>query len=313
MDFKSVIKLSKRQKLILILILFVSFSSKAFCQSASNSISFTKKEIAFFKWGDGANEIGMSWEDNTEQVKKMDYKVSKKTGEVVSMSITPTIGPILPRTELHIDGNGSIYFSDSVHKRIFVLSPDGEKERTIEAGNDSNFRVDEVGDVFFYDYKVGEPQGLTCVKLDDRKFFYKNIKLSYIESGVAYDANKEISITDNGNKPQKPLLFGTVEKSEGDGNYIIYIHSRKFWNDHVVTGRPFDDKSDNGYKEIPVKIEKKHKLEYTAEVLGIDGANDVYVLGSYRSGLPAHFNYFDFNVDIYSLNGDRLVASSFRV
>jgi len=48
------------KKFIFNVILLLLFSdSLSFCQSSPNSVTFTKKEIAFLKWGKGSNEVSL--------------------------------------------------------------------------------------------------------------------------------------------------------------------------------------------------------------------------------------------------------------
>src|SRR5258708_7897890 len=105
MDFKLGMKISKWRKLFfrlvmgLVLIIFVGFINSA-AQSVSDSINFTKKEIAFFKWGNGTNEVGMGGisEDAVREDIRRHKKYDRKTRKEIPSASDLKVGPVIPPT-----------------------------------------------------------------------------------------------------------------------------------------------------------------------------------------------------------------------
>jgi len=229
MDFKS-------QKLILTTMLLFLFSySLAFCQSASDSISFTKKEIAFFKWGTGEKEVKLT-----------------KTAEVFSW----------PRA-LRIDGSDNLYFSAG-NGHIFIVSPNGNSIKSISNQKMGGLGdVDEDGDMYSGYKEEGKLTGLLVIGPDGTQTVYKNFILRNVENGVAYPMNfpdakgiEPITFFKNDDKPEKlpPRLFhiqGGEEDYEKTSPNTYVLHTEKI-NKHLKKiNRHLD------VDKIQIKIEEK--------------------------------------------------------
>ena len=221
-------KNKKFKKIVLISTLLFGISYiAAFGQTSSVPISFTKKEIAFFKWGSGENEVGRkikTWEDRL----KDEIVVDKRTGlrmptpvlsETQKKRILQFWGPPM----LALDGNDNLYLSDSVNQRTIFISPDGTKRRIITYVT-GYFNVDDLGNIYDSYFKKDET-GFICFRPDGKKDVYKNFELGYMENGIAYDPknNKSITIYANGDKPEKlpaNRIFCEKDKQNFDDGLI---------------------------------------------------------------------------------------------
>jgi hypothetical protein len=326
-DFSQSLKCGFGPFVLLLISIFVTHSVLA---QTNSSINFTKKEIAFFKWGTGANEVGIggiSQEDVNKDTQNH-KKINKETGEVVPETSGLKAGSFIPQTRLKIDGNDNVYFADSINNRIFVVSSDGSLIRTINGfGRVPYFDVDETGNVFSSQVKRGDPNGLTCIKPNGEKIFYKDFRLGHIENGVLYGsaADEAITTTINGNKSIQPLnkaitIIDTGNNEEklpprlfsgpggdfygGDQDKEIVIDTRKI-NQHLKKiGNHID------VEKIEIKVEKKPKLSSWSDVLGVDDIGNVYIFCSYKDGYTWRSKVVEAYIDVYSPTGARLARIS---
>jgi hypothetical protein len=313
MGFKLLISFSEWKKLALLTGLFFGiFYSLGFSQSTSDAISFTKREIAVFKWGDGPQKVGIGV-INAEDAKRdiQNHKdIEEETGEAIPNSTELKAGSTyFPQTEIRIDGNDNVYFTDGIHHRTFIVSADGKLIKTIPFETTGGFyTVDESGDIYGDYYKKGEPLGLIVTKPDGKKDVYKNYDFRYVENGIAYDMKgKALTITDNGDKPEKlpPRLMSFTFRKEDEGNIlgwnsVLKVTAGKINNHLKKINRRLD------VNEITIKIEQKEKLTGEGSVLGADDVGNIYVLSTYKNGIGPHSTVIEGYIDVYSPQGERL-------
>lgn len=269
--------LNKWQKVILISILFLSFSYIfAFGQTSSAPISFTKKEVAFFKWGE----------------------IDKKN------PISKEYSRFYPKV-LHIDGYDNLYFVTE-QSQIFIVPSDGSPVKKNSLGKAGGvFIVDEEGNCYSSYYKKGEPWGFILTKPDGSQTEYKNFNLDFEENGIIYDLknNKALTITDHGTKPEKlpPRLFITKGETNLKINYpnSFTIYTEKI-NKHLkkINRRIDSDK-------IRIKIEEKNDVKALANLIGIDDDGNSYFFCAYQSQVrDGPWNEAD--VMVYSQKGQKI-------
>lgn len=270
-------------------------------------ISFTKKEIAFFKWGNGTNEVGMGSLSKTaiEEDARRHKIINKKTGEVITETPVTQPGPFIPEIILRLDGEDNVYFSDSIHGRVFVVDSNGNVIRfVILKGAGRYFKVDEVGDVLFdYQENKGEKRNLVCVKPSGEKMVYKNFRLGRLEGGVAYDAynkNKAITIVKENGTKELPIRDIPIKNLKTTNDIGFAINTDKIIEQLKKHGHQSE------IKEIDVKLEKKENLSPWWNVIGIDEAGNIYTLIYYKTiGSPMHAKVIESFIDVYSLEGVR--------
>ncbi len=236
--------------------------SLAFSQTSSGPISFTKKEIAFFKWGDGGNEIG---NNNSASPLKATHKAHKGSNREENTSADSEKNKFLVYTHLKIDGKDNVYVNDPFHNRVFVISPDGSEIRTVDHANTHD--VDEAGDIIsfltwknaFSDYEIIMPNGQRTV--------YKHIKdPEIIENGIFHDADGKNAVTlfDVGNKTEKtsPKRFFGIENETHVG---------------------FDLKTGTtDSRKVHITYDEKEGLTAKGDLLGLDDQGNYYVQVTYR-------------------------------
>ncbi len=317
-------KNESRQRLIskVIFSFLVSFSllniyfslDPLFAQSDS-PVSFTKKEIAFFKWGDGSNEFGQGYITEKDVRKDIESNTAtdKKIGVVVPGKSDLKVGPVRSLITMLIDGENNIYLADSIHKRIIVVAPDGNVTKSIDKmRKGSEFDVDEFGNVFFdyIDEKEKMPN-LVWVKPDGTRTEFKDNGLSWVVHGVAYnpyDRKKSVTIMSiDDTKPEKlpPRLFGGSKDPDvgGGSRGMDLFVSYKNINRHLKKiNRQID------VDHVRIKIEQKDKLTSWATVLGVDDNGNVYTLCAYKNGpnLNTYYKVVEAYIDVYSPMGERL-------
>lgn len=288
--------------LLLIFGLILDFMPGIVSAQSNAPISFTKKEIAFFKWGTGGDDVKLNKTQATH------IKVEKNTHNIVRSEETTTIS--WPRN-LEMDGDDNIYFRGGMNQ-IFVVTVDGKLEKKIDVRDKGGlWRVDGDGNIYIpYSEKNGQA-GFHLIKPDRTQTDYKDFDFSYQENGIAYDIrnNRSITITGNDNKPEKlpPHLLSRPKSKFGPaildfektsyGSFIIYT---KKINDHL---KKINRKIDEDKIELKIKTEKD--LGFPMELMGIDDNGDFYFLCAY----PASTLYGPWNkatVMIYSKAGQQL-------
>lgn len=258
--------------LALACLLFVAF--EFFCSTAfAQEITFTKKEIAFFQWGNGNNEIANS--SQNPQTKVAHYKVYK--GTKTPVPVVPEKNTNTISTYLKIDGSDNVYVSDPFHHRVFVI-PSGESEiRVIK--NASTYGVDEAGDIISaLSYKDGLSD-FECIKPNGERVVYKNFALGIVENGVIHEANgkQPITILDIGDKPEKlpPSLFSEVENETHAGFDLktekVNKHLKKI--NHKIDG-----------EKIHLSWETKKGFIANGYIQGVDDLGNIYVMVIYYRG-----------------------------
>jgi len=122
---------------LLILTVSVFLPGLVFAQSNS-PITFTKKEIAFIKYGKGEKET--SWHGNSIQ----------------------------------IDGNDNVYFYNG-NGQMLIVSSDGTSIKVMDDKKIINLRViDAEGNIYSPIYKKGSPPGFVMTKPDGTQTEYPN-------------------------------------------------------------------------------------------------------------------------------------------
>jgi len=285
----------KRLFLILITLLF---STSVFA-AGSETISFTKKEIAFFKWGNKDKEVGCN---------KIDEIVHHGSDPKNTSRFRSFRAPV----DLKIDGNGNVYI-DGWNQRIFVISPDGRSIKTINNKTTGGFSaVDEEGDIYGSYYKEGEPFGFIRTTPDGTQEIHKDFKLSYVENGIAYEKIKKnirsLKLFDVGDKPEKlPVRLSLWSYSENvkadlkidQVNGVFTIDTKKI-NKHLkkINRKLNSDK-------IQINYDDKNGVRVGIDFLGIDDDGNSFFL-HYSPQLHADDPWSDVSVNVYSSAGQKV-------
>lgn len=293
MSIKSRMKYSKRHKTILISTMFLGFlSASAFCQTSSDPISFTQKEIAFFKWGNGGNEVVLIKDESENSYHGPDLGGKKYTYRWPS--------------KIEMDGNDNVYFYAGAG-RIFMIPFDGSSIKTISAQKTGGLGcVDETGNIYGGYVKKGESAGFTLTRPDGTQKTYKNFYLGYEENGIVYDTvhNKSLTITGNGNNPEKfpPHLFSGKDGKDYEikfPNSFFAIFTEKI-NKHL---KKINRRIDSG--KIQIKLEKKEGFWPLADLIGVDDNCNSYILCCY-AGENYDAPYKKAYVMVYSKTGQKI-------
>jgi len=273
------------------LLILIFLNHSVFAQSNS-TISFTKKEIAFFKWGEGDNQIRLK--------KGHSHHNGQATTEEVNVQY------YWPR-DLKIDGTDDVYIQDGKGHTFIISSVDG----SVKTVNVGGFRaVDEAGNMYSLYYVAGEPYGLIVTKPDGTQKIYKNFDMKYEENGIAYDLNnnKAITIFDNGDQPEKlpPQLFSRWLSKNYDGDFKkeannLFSISTKKINKHL---KKINRRIDSD--QIQIKIEKKNSAAVEAYLLGVDDDGESYFLCGYRESIHLTSPWSDIYVRVYSQAGVKI-------
>jgi hypothetical protein len=126
---------------LLILTASIIYPAMIFAQSDS-PITFTKKEIAFIKYGNGEKET--SW----------------------------------GRSFIQIDGNDNVYFYNG-NGQLLVVSSNGKSIKVMDGKKITNLRIiDAEGNIYSPVYKKGSPPGFVMTKPDGTQTEYPNFDLS---------------------------------------------------------------------------------------------------------------------------------------
>jgi hypothetical protein len=184
-----------KKTFISILLFFVFSPSEFFGGSIPSAPNFTKKEIAFFKWGQANENINLKVEER--------QKVNSGTREAtISKSF------YWPRY-FKMDGNDKIYF-DNWNGQILVLSDEGQVIKSLDTEKTGNlFDVDGGGNLYGGYNKKNKKIGFIRTKPDGSQVIYNNFILNRVENGVAYpfhgvgnNKNEPITFYDVSNKPK---------------------------------------------------------------------------------------------------------------
>jgi hypothetical protein len=286
------------KKVCLISILFSSVSiSPAFCQSSSAPISFTKKEIAFFKWGEGKKEVKLVSYKEKNIYHGMDLGGYRYTYN-------------WPK-KMEIDGNDNIYLYSGT-ERIFVISSEGNSIKTIDAEKTGGVVcVDEFGNIYGSYRKKGEPTGFILTKPDGTQTLYKDFLFGGEENGVVFPANlndmlgkQPITIFSNDDKPEKspPHLssgYGNMDCEEKNRHSLI-IHTGKI-NKHL---KKINKKIEAD--EIPIELEVKNRFWPLASLVGVDDNCNFYILCRYSHGPGIEAPYEEADMMVYSQTGQKI-------
>src|SRR5579871_804487 len=280
---------------------FLTFSPPVIFAQSDEPISFTKKEVGFFKWGAGENEVKLS------KIQERHAKVEKGTNKEVETVETTSIS--WPRY-LRIDGNGNIYFWGQTNQ-IYVLSSNGAVKKIDGENVGGLWQVDGDGSIYAPYHRKDSSVGFFLIKPDGTQVDYKNFNLGHEENGVVYDVNDQaMTIRDNGDKPEKlpPKLFSRPKSRfkpakldfgrTGFNSFIIY--SKKI-NEHLkkIGGHIDRDK-------IQIKIEGDKGLGWT-DLIGIDDSGNSYFLCKYFSGNFYEDPFNKASVMLYTPAGQKLV------
>lgn len=277
------------------LLFFVFINSLAFSQSSPNSITFTKKEIAFFKWGSGSNEVGISKHEEEDIEQGVD-----EGDKIVTYSWPKNI---------HIDGNDNLYFGNA-NGQIFIVSSGDGSIRTISWKKTGGLEiVDGDGNIYAGLFNKGEPPGFILSRPNGSQETYKNIDLHYEDNGIVFDRknDKSITITDNGQKPEKlpPRLLGLdggkkdYERKYQGTSCTFTIYSEKI-NKHL---KKINLKLD--VDEIQVEIPAKKDLGLFANLIGVSDDGNSYFLCSYMDGKDSD-PFQESDLMVYSRTGQKL-------
>jgi len=267
MNSRSVLRFNKWRKVILISTLLLGFSYiSAFCQTSSAPIIFTKKEIAFFKW---------------------DY--FKRDGK--------DYGIFIPKV-LSIDGDDNLYFLYS-NLLVYVVPADGKTVKTIDWGNMGGLAfVDENGNLYSRIFnKKGETAGFILTKPDGSKIEYKNV--SSVKNGIAYDASKQksITITDEGDKPERlPAQLHWT----GDSYHREYIIFTDKLNAHLKKINRHIDQD-----KIQINIKVKDNLHPPVDLIGVSDDCDTYFFVPFQSQVRDG-PWDEADVWVYSPHGQKI-------
>ncbi len=274
-------------------LLVVTFVFHSVLAQSNSPISFTKKEIAFLKWGDGRNEVKLN---------KTKHKLIDR-----SKGVTETKEFVSWTRDIKIDGNDNIYFRGG-NDKIFIVSSDGSSIKTISAKKTGGLMdVDDDGDIFAPYHKIGEPEGFIRTKPDGTQEDFKHFSANYMENGIAYDINKNkaITIADKGDQPEKlpPRLFsrvGEVDYGINAGGELCTIYTKKI-NKHL---KKINQKIDAD--KIHIKVEEKDGMPPRSQFLGIDDNGNSYFLCGYYGGRNSSVPWKETYVMVYSQTGQKL-------
>ncbi len=292
MNLRNSTMVNNWQKVISISILFFVFSnSLAFSQTSSAPISFTKKEIGFYKWGVGSDEVGLQKNESDNIYHGMNLGGKKYTYH-------------WPRI-LKIDGNDNVYFLDSFNKKIFIISADGGLIKTIGMEKTGGFVLaDEEGNVYGLNLEEGKGSGFILTKPDGTREVFKNFNFSYEKNGIVYDLknNKALTITDNGDKPEKlPPQNLDVEKKDRDS----FVIDTKKINEHLrKINRRID--SDKVVIRIEKKLVGKFHVRPLTNLIGVDDNGNFFFFCRYSVGPGIEDPYEEADVMVYSQTGQKI-------
>ena len=254
-------------KRLLLLLSFALFFSPVFAGD-SEKISFTKKEIAFFKWN-----------------------YFKKDGKKCDIFI--------PKV-LHIDGDDNLYFL-YLNDLVYVVSANGKKVKTIDWGNNGGLAVvDENGNLYSQIIgKKGEGVGFILTKPDGSKIEYKNIPLSSVKNGIAYDSSKQksITITDEDDKPERLPAHLHWAGNSYDCAYTIFTdklnaHLKKI-NRHIDQDK------------IQINYNTKDGSRPPSSILGVSDECDTYIFVPYQGWTPGE-PWSEADVMVFSPRGQKI-------
>jgi hypothetical protein len=209
----------------------------------------------FLKWGTGKNEVKLI--KNKEEYIFHSIDQGRKTWTYNWAA------------RFWIDGKDNIYLGDDLNKRVLIISADGNSFKTVEYEKTGGIStVDANGNIYGSHQKKGGPPEFTVTKPDGTQQTYKNFRMWYEENGIAFDHNNNsITITDNGNMPEKlpPHLYHISRENdidfEGAGSFTI--HTEKIKNHLKKINRKLD------VDEINVNLVERGDLGL-AEFIGID-------------------------------------------
>jgi hypothetical protein len=277
-------------KLFLILITLL-FSASAFAAD-SGPISFTKKEIAFFKWGTGKNEVKLVKTEEENIIHGTD-----EGGKRYSYR--------WPHS-LKLDGNDNIYFGGG-NGRIFIVSADGKSIKTINGEKTGGLGgVDGEGDIYAAYYKKDKNEfDLIVTKPDGTQKIYENFDPIYEDNGIVYNngKSKAITITDNGDKPEKrPPSLMQGDKSDYMKKYpnTFTIFTEKI-NQHLKKiNRQID------IDKIQIKIEGKGRLHLISDFIGVDDNPNFYFFCGFSPGPGINDPWEAACVMVYSSSGEKI-------
>ncbi len=254
-------------KRLLLLLSFALFFSPVFAGD-SEKISFTKKEIAFFKWN-----------------------YFKKDGKKCDIFI--------PKV-LHIDGDDNLYFL-YWNDLVYVVSADGKTVKKIDWGNNGGLEiVGENGNLYSQIIgKKGEGVGFILTKPDGSKIEYKNIPLSSVKNGIAYDSSKQesITITDEVDKPER-LPAQLHWEAKHRNKFTIYTDKL---NSHLK-----NIKRHVNPEKIQIEIEKKDGLRGDYTLIGVDDNGDTYFFCFYLPLEVRDGPWVEADVMVYSIGGQKI-------
>lgn len=255
-----------------ILIGFVlSFFPTLILAQSDSSVSFTKKEIAFFKWGVGEKET--EWHS----------------------------------TAIRIDGNDDVYFYNG-NGQVLIVSSDGASIKAMDGKKIANlWAVDGEGNIYSSVYnKRDKSSGFVITKPNGNQTEYKNFNLCYVENGIAYDCSgNAITITDIDDGPEKlpPTLLsikGEVDFEELSDHSVI-IHTEKI-NKHL---KKINRHIDAG--KIKIKFEVKNRFwPFNTNLIGIDDKGNFYFLCGYTHGPHFEDPWKEAYIMVYSTTGKKI-------
>lgn len=294
----------KIKTLIFAIPYFSFFIATVFAQSNTGSIAFTKKEIAFFKWGNGKNEVTCS---------NFNTVIHRGSDEKNNLDVQSFRAPV----DLKIDGYNNIYI-DGGNERIFVISSDGSSIKTINSNTTGGLGiVDEEGNIYGPYYKNGQLLGSIRTNPDGSQTVYKNFELRHVVNGIGYEIKKKkirtIKIYDTDNKSEKlpPLMFPMNLRAyspTGEGDYLedpkkglITIYTNKI-NSHLakINKRINTDK-------ILIQTDENSSNGIVIHLLGIDDKGNTYIL-NYKTGLHIDDPWSKVYVKVYSSDGKAIAT-----
>ncbi len=312
MNFKPVrLKYKSRRTILFTIPIYLFLLSLALAQSTSGSISFSKKEIAFFKWGNGTNEIGHKIETKEDRLKNKPVDIDKETGlpeptPILSAEEKKIINRYWGITLIRLDGNDNIYLSDPTNHRMFFIKSDGKVIRSINNAGVGFFYVDEAGDVI-NPYFKRDDSGFICTHPDGTQTVYKYFDFGYLNNGIVYDQarKKAITILDNGDKAEKFAVGGEVKY---DKNFGLIISTQDL-NKHLRKINKHIDRD-----SIGIKFEEEKGFYHWQEFLGFDDDGNAYVLWGFPNHNASHVNQLnDAFVGVYSPEGSNLAKVPFDI
>jgi len=274
------------------------FSASVFAAD-SEKISFTKKEIAFFKWGSGEYEVGLSKNESPNILHGQDLGGKK------------VVYDWFRRMEL--DGSDNIYFANG-NGQIIIVSSDGHVRETISMEKTGGLKdVDDVGDIYGNYFKKGEPTGFIITKPDGTQTVYKNFMFGGIENGIVYplrvkemEGKAPITVflnkdTPVGNLPRS--LMSPLEQMDFDNPdyHTFIIHTEKLNKRLKARNRKID------VDKISIKTEPKGRWWPINHLIGLDDDGDSYILCEYSNSSTREGPEFEADVMVYSQNGQKII------